>query len=240
MAEIAVLEQLSWRRDRQTILDRIDLQVSPGEILGVIGPNGAGKSSLLLMLAGLLTPSGGWVHVEGQPAATVALSRSGTVGLITASPGLYPLLTGRENLRFFGALYGLSAEQTAARVAPLLDALGMTAHLDRAMSACSSGMQQKISLARALLMRPRLLLLDEPTSNLDPVSAETLLSTIRRQADDGLAVVLVSHDLDAIERHCDRAILLATRIRAMIDIDRAHARRPSPLMTLWQDHLGGA
>lgn len=239
MEAVASLDQLTWRRAGDVILDGVTLRLRAGEVVGLIGPNGAGKSSLLLMLAGLLTPTSGQVCVAGLSPARLAVERTGTVGLITASAGLYPLLTGRENLHFFGALYGLSAAETDARVAPLLDELQMDRALARPVAEYSSGMQQKVSLARALLMEPLLLLLDEPTSNLDPISAEVLYAAVRSRADSGLSVVLATHDLYAVERYCDRAVLLSQRVRAILNLGGAKPRPPSALTALWREQLGG-
>lgn len=190
------------------VLRDVTLDVPAGQVTGLIGPNGGGKSTLLLLLAGLVTPTSGTVVVDGLPATRVALERRGTVGLITAEAGLYPLLTGRENLRFFGGLYGLSPAEVDARAAPFLAELELTSHVDRPVGAWSSGMRQKLSLARALLMKPKLLLLDEPTANLDPLAALAIHAAVRREADRGTAVVLATHDLVAAEAICDQVALV--------------------------------
>jgi ABC-2 type transport system ATP-binding protein len=194
------------------VLDGLDLTVERGEVLGLIGPNGGGKSTTLLLMAGLIRPDAGDVRVDGAPAHRVALDRSGTVGLITAVPGLYPLLSGWENLFFFGSLYGLPPEETRRRVHDLARDLGILDRLSARTATFSSGMQQKVSLLRALLMDPALLLLDEPTSNLDPFAARTILEAARAHADRGRAVVWVTHDLTAAEAVCDRAVLVRQRV----------------------------
>jgi ABC-type multidrug transport system ATPase subunit len=210
-------------------------------VLGLVGPNGGGKTTLLLTLAGLVRPTSGSVEVRGVPAHRLALEGTGTVGLITATPGLYPLLTGWENLEFFGALYGLSKEEVRARTAGFVGELELHGHLDRPVSTGSSGMQQKISIARALLMRPPLLLLDEPTSNLDPVSAEVVHRTARAHADAGHAVVWVTHDLVAAEQVCDRVALVAQRV---LHVEAFAGPRTVPsrsrLLSLWHERLGSA
>ena len=223
----------------RAVLDGVDLEVRGGEVLALIGPNGGGKSTLLLCLAGLIRPSGGHVWVGDAPAHEVALRAQGQVGLITATPGLYPLLTGWENLRFFGRLYGLSDSEIRERTQPFLDRLDLGGLLERPLSTGSSGMQQKVSLARALLMDPPLLLLDEPTSNLDPLSADTIFRAARAHADRGKAVVLVTHDLVAAEQIADRAALIRQRVRhtEVFDGPRSipgHGR----LLSTWIDLLG--
>lgn len=222
-----------------TVLDGVDLDVRAGEVLGLAGPNGGGKTTLLLALAGLVPPTAGTVTVQGVSATDMALTAQGQVGLITATPGLYPLLSARENLAFFGALYGLDADEVAQRTDAFLAELGLADHLDAPVSEGSSGMQQKVSLARALLMDPPLLLLDEPTSNLDPVSAATIFRTARDHADAGKAVVWVTHDLHAAEQICDRVAFVAGGIRHVEVFDGARVPPATgPLAKAWADVLG--
>jgi len=182
----------------------VDLEMKPGEVFGLIGPNGGGKSTLLLLLAGLVAPTEGRVTLDGTPTTELARAAQGKIGLITAEPGLYPLLTGRENLHFFGGLYGLSPGEVDHRSQPLLEELELGPALDRRTSEYSSGMRQKVSLVRALALRPAVLLLDEPTANLDPLSSHTLHSVVRRCADEGVAVGIATHDLHAASYICDR------------------------------------
>lgn len=218
-------------------LDAVDLEVFEGEILGLIGPNGGGKSTLLYMMAGLIAPSSGSIHVRGVPAMEVAVRHRGTVGLITADHGLYPLLTGQENLTFFGGLFGLSRGEVAARARDLVEELGLTESLSARVSTYSSGMRQKLSLVRATLLEPRVLLLDEPTSNLDPVSADTIYRAIRSRADDGLAVVLVTHDLHSAEHVCDRVAVLSQTVRELVTAPSERSPPPpSRLLTLYRQH----
>lgn len=219
----------------RTVLEGIDLDLHAGEIVGVVGPNGGGKSTLLLLLAGLVRPTAGEVTVAGVAAHLVAEELTGRIGLITAQPGLYPLLTGRENLRFFGRLFGLDAEQVATKALPLLQELRLEGEMDRRVAEYSSGMMQKLSLVRAMLLRPQLLLLDEPTANLDPVSAYRLYRAVQARADEGIAVVLATHDLPAAEGMCDRVCVIDRTLVA--ERRREGPRRPlaaGPLLELIQ------
>jgi ABC-2 type transport system ATP-binding protein len=206
----------------KTVLSGLDLQVEPGEVLGVLGPNGGGKSTLLTLLAGLVRPTAGQVWVGDLPADQVARRHTGLVGLITAEPGLYPALTGWENLEFFGQLCGLSIPEVRERGAALLAKLELgTDDLARRAGEYSSGMRQKVSLTRALLLRPRLLLLDEPTANLDPLASAALHEAVRDAADRGLGVVLVTHDLASAQHVCDRLVFVRQRVLGEVRGTRA-------------------
>lgn len=236
MKPVMIASGLTRRYGARAVVEGVDLELMPGEILGLIGPNGAGKSTLLAMLAGLVRPSSGSVTVDGVLASDLAVKAQGKVGLITAEPGLYPLLTGRENLRFFGALYGRSPEEVDARSRPLLQALRVDEALDQPSGSYSSGTRQKVSLARALLLDPRLLLLDEPTSHLDPVSSHLIHAAVRARADQGTAVVLATHDLYTAEHICDRVAAIDRRIVRILRLEGE--RRPPPrgrLLDLYEE-----
>jgi ABC-2 type transport system ATP-binding protein len=213
MAEL-VARGLRRRFGEAVPVDGVDLDLSAGEVFGLIGPNGGGKSTLLLLLAGLVAPSEGEVTVDGRATTELAMAATGTVGLVTAEPGLYPLLTGWENLTYFGGLYGLTQTQVRARATPLLDRLQLTAALDAPTARYSSGMRQKVSLARALLLSPRVLLLDEPTANLDPRASHLVHLAVREAADQGIAVALATHDLHAAEHVCDRVAVMDRQLSA--------------------------
>jgi ABC-2 type transport system ATP-binding protein len=222
---------------KTVVLEDIDLEVSPGEVLGLIGPNGGGKSTLLVLMAGLVRPTAGEVMVDGVPAHQLAQTRTGSVGLITAEPGLYPLLTGAENLQFFGGLFGLTPREVADRAAPLLAEVGLEDDMTRSVSEWSSGMKQKLSLVRALLLDPKVLLLDEPTANLDALSAQTFYVAVRRRADQGIALVIATHDLVAAERLCDRVALVAGTVPQVETLQGPRsAPEPGRLLTLLQSH----
>jgi len=220
---------------RSEVLAGVDLEVRAGEVLGLVGPNGGGKSTLLVILAGLVRPTAGTVTVGGVQAHDLALSRTGSVGLITAEPGLYPLLTGSENLAFFGGLFGLAEAEVERRAEPLVRELGLDKDMGRPVQAWSSGMKQKLSLVRALLLEPRLLLLDEPTANLDAVAAQTIWVAVRRRADAGIAVVIATHDLVAAERMCDRVAVVNRTITEIVAMEGPRgAPEPGRLLALLQ------
>ncbi len=231
---------LARRYGRREVLTAVDLDVHAGQVLGFIGPNGGGKSTLLLLLAGLVRPSAGTVRMGGIDTTALARRQTGEIGLITATPGLYPLLTGWENLDFFGGLFGLGPARVRERATPLLAALDLLPHMEGRTGAWSSGMQQKLSLARARLTRPGLLLLDEPTANLDPISADTLWREVRRAADEGLAVVLVTHDLVAAEAIADRIGVVEGGVRHVETLGGARSAPPTGrLLGLYRAHVEG-
>jgi len=237
---IVVAHGLSRSFGGHDIVDQVDLQISGGEVVGLLGPNGGGKSTLLLLLAGLVRPTSGTVHIQGTPTHELALNRAGAVGLITAEPGLYPLLTGRENLRYFGGLFGCSSADVDARAEPLLRELDIAHDLDRPSSEYSSGMRQKISLARALLFEPAVLLLDEPTSNLDPLSTTTIHRAIRHQADRcGVCVVIATHELHAAEQICDRVVFFQHRIQRIDTLEEGgRSMAPTALLAAYSEVFG--
>ncbi len=235
---ILTFDHVSRRYGPQTALRDVSLELHAGELVAAIGPNGGGKSTLLLLAAGLLAPSAGTVTVCGIPAHRLAQERTGWVGLVTARPGLYPLLSGWENLEHFAGLCGLPTPEARAQAQPLLDELHLTPDaMDRPTRAWSTGMQQKLSLVRALLLKPRLLLFDEPTANLDPVAAHAITRALRQRADAGLACLLVTHDLPAAEALCDRALLIQGAIRRTLAFPRRDPPPPGPLLAAWTETL---
>jgi ABC-type multidrug transport system ATPase subunit len=231
--KIVLMKDAGRSFGRRVVLSGLSLTVSRGEVVGLVGPNGGGKSTLLLLMAGLLRPTTGSVSVCGIEAHELALTTSGVVGLVTARPGLYPLLTGRENLRHFGGLFGLEPGEVDARAEPLADALEIGKGLDQRVARLSTGMQQKLSLIRALLLSPKLLLFDEPTANLDPLSATVLHEEVRSRADAGLACVLATHDLSAAEAICDRVLILDGEVKRELRFPERRGAPTGPLLAAW-------
>jgi ABC-2 type transport system ATP-binding protein len=195
----------------------VHLELAPGEVLGLLGPNGAGKTVLLKVVATLTPPSAGVVRVLGLDAATDARAIRAGIGFASSDERcFYGRLTARQNLDFFGRLYGLRAAERNRRIEHLLATVGLAAATGRSYRTLSAGNRQRLSIARALLHDPPLLLLDEPTSRLDPQGAAALRELIReRIADRRRAVVLATHDLVEAEALCDRiAVLVAGSIRS--------------------------
>ncbi len=185
-------------------VDGVSLDIAPGEIVGLLGPNGAGKSTTMRMLIGLLEPDGGTIEVLGIPVATRRDEVQARIGVVFEEKNLYPTLTGRENLRFFGRLFGVRDVDTDA----LLARVGLTGRGDDRVATYSKGMRQRLTIARCLLNDPDLLFLDEPTDGLDPVSARAVRALIRQEADRGVAVLITTHDMYEADELSDRVAFI--------------------------------
>jgi ABC-2 type transport system ATP-binding protein len=195
-------------------VDDVSFALEAGEIFALLGPNGAGKTTTLRMLAGLIAPSSGAVHVAGQPMTRETAARlRGSIGFLTEAPGLWDRLTVRRNLATYARLYGLAApNQAVDRVLELFDLHDRAAERTAQLS---KGLRQRVALARALLHDPPVVLLDEPTSGLDPESARGVRELILRLRDERRAVLLSTHNLDEVERIAGRVAVLRGRLVAM-------------------------
>jgi heme exporter protein A len=193
---------------RVRVLHDIDLTLVPGEALAVAGPNGAGKSTLLRLLAGLMRPTAGEVRVLGRALTGAAAEARRAIGLLSHQSLLYDDLTLAENLTFAARLYGLPRPAESARAA--LEEAGLGARAGDLPRRLSRGLLQRAAIARALLHRPRVLLLDEPFTALDAASADRLRETLRARRADGLGLVIVTHHLAEVWD-------VATRVAVMVD-----------------------
>jgi ABC-2 type transport system ATP-binding protein len=194
---------VSKRYGDREVLSGIDLVVSPGELHGLLGPNGAGKTTLMRVLLGLVRRDAGQVHLLGRRLdSNEGRVPDGVAGFVDA-PAFYPYLSGRKNLALLARLDGDgSASSRAALVDDALERVDLSERADERVSGYSAGMRQRLGVAAALMRSPRLLLLDEPTSSLDPVGARDVRAIARRLADEGVAVVLSSHDMAEVEELC--------------------------------------
>ena len=206
MSALALIEtrNLVKRYGDKIAVDNVSLQVQGGEVFGFLGPNGAGKTTTIKMIVGLLQPTSGTVHVAGVDVQAQPLIAKASCGYVPDTPNLYAKLTARELLRFVGDLYNLDRRQVAQRTEELLRVLDLTSVADDTVDSYSHGMQQKASLASALMHDPKVLVLDEPTVGLDPKSARLIKDLLRQMADRGAAVFLSTHILEIAERMCDR------------------------------------
>ncbi len=185
-------------------VNNIGFDVYAGEVFGFLGPNGAGKTTTLKMIVGLLQPTSGSVKVAGYDVQTQSMLAKASSGYVPDTPNLYAKLSGRELLRFVGDLYNMDRRQTVHRIDELLRTFDLMTAADDTVDSYSHGMQQKASLAAALMHDPKVLVLDEPTVGLDPKSARLIKDILRQMADRGAAVMLSTHILEIAERMCDR------------------------------------
>jgi len=207
--------RLTKKFDEFTAVDELSLSVQPGQVVALLGPNGAGKTTTVRMLAGILTPTSGRAMVGGLDVTQAPQQVRRQVGVLTEVPGLYLRMQAVEYLDFFGQLYGLSASQRQARAAALLSRFGMADAVDKRLSEYSKGMRQKLALIRAMLHDPGVLLLDEPTSAMDPQSARLVHDAIVGLQSDRRAIILCTHNLAEAEALADRiAIIRRGRIVA--------------------------
>ena len=185
-------------------VDGIDLRVAPGEIYGFLGPNGAGKSTTVLVLTTLLPPTSGSARVAGLDVVHQGPEVRRAIGASLQESALDPFLTGREHMRLQSALHGLPKGEREARGSELLARVGLTEAADRKVNGYSGGMKRRLDLALALLHRPRLLFLDEPTTGLDPQSRAALWEEVRRLAGEGVTVFLTTQYLEEADVLADR------------------------------------
>jgi ABC-2 type transport system ATP-binding protein len=202
-----------WLRPRVRAVENLDLTIRRGEIYGLLGPNGAGKSTTIKMLLGLIAPSSGRVAVLGRRPRDVATKR--LVGYLPEESYLYRFLSARETLDFYGRLFRLPARVRRDRTERLLEMVGLGAVGDRPVGEFSKGMQRRVGLAQSLINDPQLLILDEPTSGMDPVGALQIKELIADLGRRGKTVLLCTHQLSDVEDLCDRvAIMFGGRVRA--------------------------
>jgi ABC-2 type transport system ATP-binding protein len=197
------------RRERFRAVDGIDLRVEPGEIFGVLGPNGAGKTTTLKMLATLLEPTSGEARVLGIDVRERPREVRARLGaMLSGERSLYWKLTGRENLEYFAALYHVPPRQTRARIDRALDEVRLADRADDYVERYSTGMRQRLALARALLPDPPLLILDEPTVGLDPQASRDLRDRVRDLRRQGRTVLLTTHYMEEADQLCDRVAII--------------------------------
>jgi ABC-2 type transport system ATP-binding protein len=199
------LVDVSRHFGRRRAITRASLSARRGEVVGLLGPNGAGKSTLISMLATLVLPTSGQVLYGDRPARAHGAALRGQIGLLAHELHLYPELSARQNLTFFAQLYGLDGSE---RIEMALAAAGLTQRADEDVSSFSRGMRQRLALERALLHRPRIVLLDEPFTGLDDRAVHLVTDRLRRIAADGAIVLLATHDLDLADGLVSRVVLV--------------------------------
>ena len=182
----------------------VDLECLSGEIFGLLGPNGAGKTTTLRMLGTILAPSSGTASVAGIDVVEDPLGVRRQLGFLSTSTGLYPRLTPRETLRYFGRMHGLVGSDLEARIESLIETFDMKEFAGGHCEALSTGQKQKVSIARAVLHDPKVLILDEPTTGLDILASSAMIEFVESRREAGTCVLFSTHVLSEAERLCDR------------------------------------
>jgi ABC-2 type transport system ATP-binding protein len=201
------VEELTRRFGELTAVDGLSLSVENGEIFGLLGPNGSGKTTTIRMLCGLLDPTSGVARVAGLDVATDPEGVRRRIGYMSQKFGLYHDLTVRENEEFYGSLYGLEREKLRTRIEEVEGFIGLGARRDQMVGTLSGGWKQRVGLSCAILHRPAILFLDEPTAGVDPASRKLFWTMIHSLASEGTTSVVTTHYMDEASR-CDRIAML--------------------------------
>jgi sodium transport system ATP-binding protein len=202
-------ENLHKRFGAVTALDGIGFAARDGQVTGLIGPNGAGKTTVLRIIYTVMHPDSGRASVDGLDTVANRRDVQSRIGVLPDTRGLYPRLTAREHVRYFGRLHGMNGTNLERRIGELIEMLGITEFADRPAKGFSKGQVRKVALARALVHRPKNLLLDEPTNGLDIASSRVVHGLIREIRDQGRCVLFCSHIMHEVASICDHIVVIA-------------------------------
>ncbi len=208
MAIILKVQNLTKNFNGFNAVSDISFEAQAGEILGLLGPNGAGKTTTIRIIATVLSPTSGSAEVDGFDIRKDPLEVRKTLGMLTTDIGVYERFSGRENLRYFGELYGMRGEKLEKRINELSELLKMEDFIDRRAGKYSTGMKQKLAIARAVIHDPKVIIFDEPTAGLDVLASQTVLSFMQRSRDAGKLVIFSTHRMNEAEKLCDRAVII--------------------------------
>ncbi|AOS61974.1 ABC transporter ATP-binding protein [Actinoalloteichus hymeniacidonis] len=193
-------EGLVKRYGDNVAVDNVGFKIEAGQSYGLLGPNGAGKSTTVSMLVGLLRPDAGTVRICGADLASDPMKAKAHIGYVPQEIALFPELTGRENLRYFGRLYGLSRRDLRRRIDEVLELVTLSDRADEKISGYSGGMKRRINIGAALLHEPKILVLDEPTVGVDPQSRKAILDGVEELVNQGMSLLYISHYMEEVER----------------------------------------
>jgi len=200
---IATMKNVVKRYGDTIALDNLNLNVPEGKILGLLGPNGAGKTTAIHIMSGLMNADSGDVTVFGQGQDINNLKTRQKMGLVTQNITVFPELTASENLRYFGGLYGLHGAELAANVKEMLEFVELTDRAKKKPGTFSGGMQRRLNIACALVHKPKLVILDEPTVGIDPQSRNHILESVKKLAQNGTTVIYTTHYMEEVQAICD-------------------------------------
>lgn len=204
MSAVLEVEGLVKRFDDLTAVDGVSFTIGAGETYGLLGPNGAGKTTTISMVCGLLAPDDGTATIDGHAVGPRALDAKRRVGLVPQDLAVYPDLTGRENLEFFGRVQGMGRDRLRERVDTVLEVVDLADRQEDRVDTYSGGMKRRLNIAVGLLHEPTLLILDEPTVGVDPQSRNAILASVEALAGEGMSVLYTTHYMEEAERLCDR------------------------------------
>lgn len=215
MNDILIAAGLEKRFGDLKAVDGVSFTIARGETYGLLGPNGAGKTTSISMIAGLLERDSGTVEVAGEPISTRSTRGKAEIGLVPQDLAIYPDLTARENLWFFGRLYEIEKKALTSRIDEILTVIGLSDRADDLTKEFSGGMKRRLNIGIGLLHKPSLLILDEPTVGVDPQSRNAILESVETLSAEGMAVLYTTHYMEEAERLCDRVgIIDEGRIKA--------------------------
>ena len=231
MANYLSVENLCKRYGEVVAVDGISFHIEQGEVFGLLGPNGAGKTTTIHIIAQIIAADSGTIEVGGVNLASDGRAVKEMLGLVPQDLAIYPSLTARENLQFFGGLYGLRGRDLKGRIDEVLEFVGLADAARRPAKGFSGGMKRRLNIAAGLLHRPKLLLLDEPAVGVDPQSRNFILESIRRfNTEFGITVLYTSHYMEEVEALCSRAAI----------IDHGRIIADDSVQALIDSHGGGA
>ena len=224
----------SYAKSQNLAVDSLSLEIKEGEIFGFLGPNGAGKSTTIKMITGILTPTSGTIEVDGINIADNPIAAKSRIGFVPDNHEIYETLKGNEYLNFIGTMYGVDAATLKSRVEEYAQLFSMTDALPKMISSYSHGMKQKLLIIAALVHAPKVWVLDEPMTGLDPQSAFQLKQLMRKHADNGNTVFFSSHVIDVVEKVCDRiAIINHGKLVAVDTLDNIRKENKESLEELF-------
>lgn len=198
------VENLVKKYESNTAVSGISMDIEKGELFGLLGPNGAGKSTTIAMISGILTPTTGNVCIGGIDIAKKPMEGKKLLGLVPQDIALYPTLTAKENLEFWGKMYNLRGKELKKRVEEVLEIAGLSDRKNERIEKYSGGMKRRINIGAALLHKPEILIMDEPTVGIDPQSRNHILDTVKMLNKEGMTVIYTSHYMEEVEFLCDK------------------------------------